>query len=178
MGAALCQSAAGEEHSLVMGLPQGLPHPCLLLECRPGALLVLHSGQWHLNWLPRALAAAITAFGSVSLPCCAGTFQGCALVPSPCEGWSRKAGMAAGLLVPVPAWADRSTWLWHLLDGHSPSQKHGGQQGRASSRHGCSVPQAEPRGCQDVSLTHLTHWQGVQSQSAAHRKFLTPAKLR
>lgn len=59
--------------------------------------------------------------------------------------------MAVGLLVLPPAWADRSAWLWHLLD--SPSQKaQGGQQGRASSRHGRSVPQAEPRGCQDVSL--------------------------
>lgn len=158
-----------------MGLPQGLPHPCLLLECRPGALLVLHSGQWHLNWLPRALAAAITAFGSVSLPCCAGTFRGCALVPSPCEGWSRRAGMAAGLLVPIPAWADRSTWLWHLLDGHSPSQKHGGPagQGQLPARPLCAPGRAPGLpGCVTDTLA------GVQSQSAAHRKFLTPAKLR
>lgn len=28
MGAALCQSLAGEEHSLVMGIPQELQHPC------------------------------------------------------------------------------------------------------------------------------------------------------
>lgn len=84
------RALAGEEHSLVMAVPQGLQHPSLLLECNPGAWLVLHSGQWHLNWAHRA--AAITAFASVSLPCCSRTFWGSALVPSLCEGWSRRGG--------------------------------------------------------------------------------------
>lgn len=39
----------------------------------------------------------------------------------------------------------RLTWLWHLLDSHSPSQKAGGgQQGRASSGQGRASPQKPP----------------------------------
>lgn len=70
MGAALCQSLAGERDVTRATAP--LPAPGVQPRCLAGA----PRWQWHLNWAPRALAAAITAFGSASLSCCIRTFQG------------------------------------------------------------------------------------------------------
>lgn len=71
------------------------------------------------------------------------------------------------LVVLVRAWADCSTWLWHLLDSQSPSQR-----ARGVSRAGPAPGTGRALGLSG-RVTEV-----IQSHSSAHRQLLMPAKLR
>lgn len=156
MGAALCQSVAGEEHSLLRGVARAAaPLPAAGVQPRcPTVAVAPELGSQGSGCCHHSLWVSLPPLLHQNIP---------GLWCHPCVGAGGEGCLQCWWSCSLPG----LPWLGQLLDSHSPSQKAGGV-GRAG-------PAPGPR--QSPGAVRMCHW-GIQPHSPAHRQFLIPAELR